>query len=518
MKNFLVFLIFSVSVAAWGSSADSLNTVVDLEAKITQKVKTILQPVDPDAIIVAKVEIKKTTTDILGTQLTAVGIFATGDLQKIEDTDIDSINVNVISKLEKIPPEISKYVESAVIGISKKGRVQFSRMDVSTMDLIMKRQESQKIHTEGFQRLVYLVDQMYKKAGTALLGLLIGFALVELVKVVMGGVLQGKSATKLGNKIAAIKVGSSEEAARPVMMQASNQGGGTGVGAGRAGDVSISGVGEKNPLEMMAANSLRALFADAYWCEKDRFAAWAWSQLSPVKKIELLESWNAFESYAVYLTRLEPEEERFHLDPSYLRPQECHQVSNQDLMKVLKTNKNVWLSFSQMRRQSLPLSLQERIEFAKMPSLEVSGNVGPKLWANMVSPLRKLPVQLGISTLTEQDELLLMSNPDMITGPMRRQVPSLVWVALLPKPEREKLLQKVSAQNLAEVWIAPAQALASILEVLPEKKRELLKDYAKKIIPSRELPLVTTLSNSALDIFESATIPKTPPVAEKKVA
>jgi len=516
MKSFLAFIVFLMSISAWGSSADSLNTVVDLEAKITQKVKAILQPVDPDAIIVAKVEVKKTTTDILGTQLTAVGIFATGDVQKIEDTDIDSINVTVISKIEKIPPEISKYVESSVIGISKKGRVQFVRMDASTIDVIMKRQENQKTQAEGFQRLVYLVDQMYKKAGSALLGLLIGFALVELIKALMGGFFQDKSSTKLGNKIAAIKVGSSEESSRPMMVA---QAGATApAGAVRGGEVTVSGGAEKNPLELMSAESLRALFSDAYWCENDRFAAWAWSQLSPAKKIELLESWNTFESYAVYLARLEPQEERFHLDPSYLRPQACHQVSNEDLLKILKTNKSVWSSFSQMRRQSLPLSLQERVEFANMPGMEVSATLGPKLWASMKSPLRKLPVQLGINSLTEQDETLLMSNPNLITGPMRRQVPSLVWVALLPKAEREKLLQKVSAQNLAEVWIAPEPALKLLLEVLPEKKRELLKDYAKKMTPVRGLPLVATLTNSALDILENGTPPKSADIVEKKVA
>ncbi|WP_413287619.1 hypothetical protein [Bdellovibrio sp. HCB337] len=517
MKSLVAFIIFSIAAAAWGSSADSLNTVVDLEAKITQKVKAILQPVDPDAIIVTKVEVKRTTTDILGTQLTAVGIFATGDLQKIEDTDIDSINVTVITKIEKIPAEISKYVETAVIGVSKKGRVQFTRMDATTVDVIMKRQESQKLHTEGFQRLVYLVDQMYKKAGSALLGLLIGFALVELAKALMGGFFQSKSSTKLGNKIAAIKVGSSsEEASRPMVVQQSNAGGPA--GASRGGEVTVTGGADKNPLELMSAESLRALFSDAYWCEKDHYAAWAWSQLSPSKKIELLESWNTFESYAVYLARVEPNEDRFHLDPSYLRPQSCHQVSNQDLLKVLKTNKAIWLSFSQMRRQSMPLTLQERVEFAKMPPIEAPGTLGPKLWGSMTSPLRRLPVQLGISTLTDQDEMLLMTNPEMITGAMRRQVPTLVWVALLPKADREKLLQKVSAQNLAEVWLGPAQTLQLLLEVLPEKKRELLKDYAKKVTPSRDLPLVATLANSALDVFEKAAAPKIPDMNEKKAA
>lgn len=516
MKSLIAFMIFSIAAAAWGSSADSLNTVVDLEAKITQKVKAILQPVDPDAIIVTKVEVKKTTTDILGTQLTAVGIFATGDLQKIEDTDIDSINVIVITKIEKIPTEISKYVETAVMGVSTKGRVQFSRMDAATVDVILKRQENQKLHTEGFQRLVYLVDQMYKKAGTALLGLLIGFALVELVKVLMGGFFQSKSSTKLGNKIAAIKVGSTEESSRPMVMSQVNAGGPS--GASRSGEIPVAGGVDKSPLELMSAESLRALFSDAYWCEKDGYAAWAWSQLSPVKKIELLESWNTFESYAVYLARMEPSEDRFHLDPSYLRPQACHQVSNQDLMKVLKTNKTVWLSFSQMRKQSMPLTLQERVEYAKMPPVEAPGSIGPKLWGSMTSPLRKLPVQLGISSLSDQDEMLLMSNPEMITGVMRRQVPTLVWVALLPKTDREKLLQKVSAQNLAEVWVGPVQALQLLLEALPEKKRELLKDYAKKVTPSRELPLVASLANSALDIFENVTPPQAPGVAEKKAA
>ncbi|MGZ3745381.1 MAG: hypothetical protein ACXWRA_16380, partial [Pseudobdellovibrionaceae bacterium] len=383
-------------------------------------------------------------------------------------------------------------------------------------DVILKRQEYQKINSEGLQKLVSLAEQIYKKAGMALLGLLIGFASVELVLGLTKIIFQAKSATKLGNKIAAIKLTNSEESSRPLMIQSAP--GPAPSGGGHRKDSEPSYAAEKNSLELMSAISLRALLSDAYWCERDRYAAWVWSCLSPLKKIELLESWGPFESYVGYLSRIEPEEDRFHLDPAYLKPQPCHKVSNKDIMNVLKTNKAVWLSLSQMRRQNLPLALRERIDFSKWTPTENQGAQVSKLWGTLNSPLRALPAQLGINSLTEQDELVLMENPEIVTGSLRRQLPSLVWVALLPKPEREKLLQKIPAQSLAEVWVGPQKALQLILEVLPEKKRELLHDYAKKIEPMRESPLVLSLSNSAHDIFERSPLAKSPEIIERKVA
>jgi hypothetical protein len=504
-----------MNMCAWAASTDSLTTIVDLEVKITQKVKGILMPIDPDAIVMAKVDIKKVNTELLGTQMTAVGIFATGDVQKIEDADIESINVTIMSAMEKFPTEISKLIETSVIGLTKKGKVQFVKMEASTIEALQKQKEYRKVQAEGFQKLGQQADQLYKMIGLAAALLVLGFATTQILLSFLQRKFQSKAINTLADKIASIKPADSGESTKSMMVEASGAlPGAAASSSGKEGAVELSGKSEDDVLEMMSVASLQALLADAYWCEKDAYASWAWTRLSPNKKIELINSWSAFKEYANYLNQVDPVKDRFHRDPHYLNPQIYHHLSNERLLEWVKDHKSCWSELSLMRRQSLPLSLEERVGFAKTASLESS----EVQWDSNPSELRHLPARLEISALSLQDEELLMKNPEMLPPSMRMQLPSMIWLALIPKEECEKILQKIPAQNLAEVLTGPEEALAKIKNALPEKKRLLLEDYSKKIRVNRNSPWLKSLSTSALEIFNKNSLTTAKDSSARKAA
>lgn len=507
-------ILYLIGNQAFASNSDTLNVVVELEVKITQKVKAIIQSIDPDAIVTTEVSIKKVNTQLAGTQMTAVGLFATGDTQKIEDADIDTITVHVYTSVDEFPKEVSRMVESSIMSITKKGRVQISKMDKETSDIISKRKEYSKIQAEGFQKIGSYAEQLSRVIFIAVGSALAGLAIILLVLSVIQMRFQAKAISNLAEKISSIKPNDPIDYMKNAQLSAPEQHQMLSPPESRQA-LPAPDHSENHKLEDFSTPSLRNLIADAYWCNKDSYASWIWTKLAPDRKVQLLTAWPALQTYVSYLSNIDPQPDRYHFDASYLKPQDNYQISNDDLMKWLRENKSAWSEISRMRKEALELSLKERIDFANAKIDSAKAGASTK-WTQTPSPERKLPMQVELVNFSDHDEAYAYVHHQTVPASLRRQMHSLIWLALLPLAEREKLLQFIPAQSLAEIWIGPVDALAKISESLPEKKRELIQEYQKTVKPDRNSKWMKNLSLAAIALLEKTEAPGTG--TETKVA
>jgi hypothetical protein len=500
----LLIIIFNFAITSWAQQSETLSVVVELETKITEKVRGIISPIDPDAIIYTNVNVKKINTELTGTQMATMGFMATSDVRKIDDADIQSIDVTVLSSKPEFPKEVSKLVESVVLGISKKGKVTITKMEASTFDAIQKNKEFSKIHAENSKmqaenskKLGEVAESFYSLLIWFGLLAIIGFAAVQFVISKLTQKTLSKTANDIVEKIAMISsTSAAPEPLRPIASQPDLPE--LGFQNPAPSRSSFESNNKSNALDSLSAKTLIAILSDAYWCEQDSYASWLWSQLNPKVQSQLLITWPLLSSYVRYLDSVSAVEDSFHFDSSYLSPAECQHLSNQALLEFLKAQPKAWGQISLMRRKSIPLGLRERVEFSKYSNEQTK-----VAWPHQPSELRHLPQQLEISRLNIEDEKAILDNPDMIPENMRANLPSLVWLFMCPLEIRNQILQNLPAQSLAEIWIGPEEMLKELETSLPEKKLALLKDYQSITKPNRSSATLKQVSFKAVQALKA---------------
>lgn len=492
-----LLILISLSGISWAQQSETLSVVVELETKITEKVRGIISPIDPDAIIYTNVNVKKINTELTGTQMATMGFMATSDVSKIDDADIQSIDVTVLSTKPEFPKEVSKLVETVVLGISKKGKVTITKMEASTFDAIQKNKEFSKMQAENSKKLGEVAESFYSLLiwfGLLAIG---GFAAVQFGISKLTQKSLNKTANDIVEKLAMISsTSAAPEPLRPIASAPDlPELGFQNSPSSRSPHDSSS---KSNALDSLSTKTLIAILSDAYWCEQDSYASWLWSQLNPKVQSQLLVSWPVLSSYVRYLDSVSAIEDSFHFDSSYLSPAEFHHLSNQALLDFLKGQPKAWGQISLMRRKSIPLGLRERIEFSKFSNEQIQ-----VAWPHQSSELRHLPQQLEISKLNIEDEIAILDNPEMIPENMRANLPSLVWLFMCPLEIRNQILQNLPAQSLAEIWIGPEEMLKEIETSLPEKKLALLKDYLSITKPNRSSTTLKQVSLKAVQALKS---------------
>lgn len=480
-----LFLSTQIALAA------PLSTVMELETNLTIKIKSIVQPVDPEAMVIVNVTPRRVNTNLPVTGMEAFGFFTVEQAGRVEDSDVDSVRVQIYSSVENFPDEVSRIIESAVKPYTKKGQVTISKIDDATSAILKKRKESANIQADSLQKISmeyseHLYRLVYILAGS------VG-SVILVVSVMMIAMLM-RAFKGLATKIGEIKIdtgGGNAPSMLPELAAASRE---TTRGGGSAGAGAIAG---GPTMDDMGVVSLKAILSDCYWCEKDAYANWIWAQISPSKKTELLQSWPELGAYVEHFSLTQAGEERYHNDPFYLYPTPLENISNDDLMRVLSTNKLVWWGISSMRKESVNVSLRDRIDFNR------GGARGSAVQIPTVkSAARALPMQLQISSLSEDDEMLLFEQPYLVSAEVARKLPSLVWLALLPAEDCVKIMNSVSAQSLADCWVGPAAVLERLQNQMPEKRRALFGEYLTKARPRRGSPFLKTLTDAAVPILE----------------
>lgn len=498
-RALLLHFMISTSVSVgFAQQTETLTAIVDLETKVTEKVKTIINPIDPDAIVYTKVTVKSIDTDLVGTQMATTGFLATSDIKKIDDADIQSIEVSVLSSKPAFPKEVAKLVEAAVLNISKKGRVKITQMEDETVKAIQTNKEHTRIQSENFQKLGQAAGEFYSLLIYAGVGLLFSFGLIQFLLAAWARKSQAQAVQHLAEKLAEMKPAQNDlpelgqmpaRWAQQALPEPAAPQSITSRGMDFGGQVSV--------FENLSTTSLVSLISDAYWSQKDSYASWMWSHLSPNLRTKLLEAWPPLHTYVRHLANVPGHEDNFHFDSYYLKPADISHLSNEDLLSYVRTNPKAWGSVSMMRRKSVGLSLKERVDFAKF-----ANETGPVAWPDTKSAHRIFQAQMEVSRLTLEDEQMILDNPDFVPEHARSSLPSLVWLSLLNKENKEKLLQKYPAQFLAEVWVGPESLLSDLMSTMPEKKQALLKDYIQRVQPNRNSPSLKKISIEGLALLK----------------
>lgn len=501
MKLLPLFLTLILCLPTNAQQSETLSVIVELETKITEKVRNIIMPVDPDAIIYTNVNIKKLDVDLTGTQMATLGFMATSDVRKIDDADIQGIDVTVLSTKPEFPKEVSKLVENVVLGVSKKGKVTISKMEDQTFEAIQKNKEFSKMQAENFQKLGHYAESFYQLLIWFGLLVIVGFAGVQFVISQLTRKNLTSTANDIVEKLAMINSASSNPEPARTVTQLPNAD--LGVPAGLPAPSKKSDHSTpNNVLDQLSQKTLLALISDAYWCEQDSYAAWLWTHLNPRIQSQLIAAWPPLSQYVRYLDSVPAVEDGFHFDSLYLTPISIQHLSNANLYEFLKSNPKAWGQLSLMRRKSIPLGLKERVELTKYASDQTQ-----QAWPHQPSALRDLPQQIEISRLSEDDERSILENPSLVPDNLRSRLPSLVWLYMCPIEVREQILQSLPAQNLAEIWVGPEEVLNELESTLADKKKALLKDYLSITKPNRSSPLLKQVTLQAVQAL--ANIPAT---------
>lgn len=485
MKKFLAILaILSVAIFA---QANSLSVISEMESNLTAKLRGIVTPVDPDAIVMVNISVRKISTALPTTGMEALNFFGSDTRHTVESNDIDSVKVSVYSSLDPFPADIRGILENSLKLYAKKGELTVAKLDAKTTEIFKKRDEVANQRTEELKKVARDYSEQSQRLVYILAGA-IGIAIL-LAGIMVSGFMRGGMG-RLSKGFSEIKIdtggGGGMTALPPPSAETSSTG-------GKGGGFVAGGAGAAR-LDDMRVESLLSLLVDCYWCEKDAYAHWMWTQISPGKKSELLTAWAPLASYVDYFTHQNAMEDRFHNDPYYLGSAHFQQVSNSDLETSLREDMNLWASMSSMRKESLKLTLKERLDLREMESRGMT----PSTRSLPPSAPRHLPAQIEIRELSEEDERLMFQEPYRIGAATARRLPSWVWVALLPRDERASVLNAVSAQAIAECWVGPEDVLRAVLEVMPEKKRNLFDEYRAKVQPRRGSPWLKSLSEAAI--------------------
>ena len=257
---------------------------------------------------------------------------------------------------------------------------------------------------------------------------------------------------------------------KPQAIQLSGGGGG-GSGAKELADIPV--------------NAVVTLLSDCYWTQSDAYAHYIWQQITQTQREMVLSMREIDTQYFSFIRQFAPVNLNYHLDARYIYlGQDFRAVNQEELTQWVRKNSKEYWRVTPLRWDLLPLSLSERIEFAKIES-SPSGDIKP-IELKAKSKARVLPMKLDVKQLSAEDEEYIWTNAESIPQDLRSSLKTLAWLAMAPLEYRQSILSEVDARQLAEAWVGPAVVLEKLKEALPPKKLEMLEHFMKEVVPYRD--------------------------------
>ncbi len=441
----IAFLALIEATALFGN----LSATVALEGEFQQKLRSVLAPVDPKAIVVVNVEQRPYRFELPGLNLSIddlTGSFGEGELDR---EDILKVVVQIHSRREISPVLRTALAEAIALPASKK---------VFHFELLEAERGIAALRPEPHTLLVFAESPW----GVALL-----FA-VFLGLLAWASVRSLRQAT--GDSVSRLVDALAPSASMPAPPR-----------------ILASG------LETFSVESAIALLSDCYWCHQDAYAAWLWARLSPSVRSAALERWKLGRTYVKSLSAVVPLPQGHHTHPSYLKPWDLSLVSLEGCEQWLRKNPGAWHALTPLRQGHIRLPLEERLRLEATAPNEKEFSLPSAHGAERI-----LVPQLEILHLNDEDELALLQNPSFVPTELRKQVLSLAWVALLDQAERVALLTPIPAKDLAEVWMGPPQILESIEAGLSAKKIKAVRAHLPLVTPSRQSATMIYLVGQAV--------------------
>lgn len=491
----LVISLFGLLGLSLASAANAApRPIIELENQMQQRVNTILQRADSLAIVQVQIKPRKVSADLPMFGMTAQVTPMNFDGQMSSQT-IESVKIRVITQLDTIPDWIKNEIVRTTEVPGVKVEINYEK---AAGELTNDRQELAKIAKDTSEVAISSLNQM--KLGVW--GIIIAMTLSLLVVAYAVISMAKRMESSLGRVV--------EDKVVPAMQNANANGGGARVQSQSSGEggnsaskampsmVGGAGLGGAKELAEFPLETLQNLFSDCYWAEADGYANYLWQQVSQSQKQELLASDFMDVSYFSFVRQAAPENLEYHHDPRYLNSaNEFKYVNQDDLMAWLSKNPKQFHRITPLRWDLLPLSLEQRIQFAetkvdaKLESVKVVTKSKP----------RELKARLEIKQLRTDDEQYIWSNPDKVPAHVRASLRSLVWLALAPVEARRQVLSELDARQLAEAWTGPEPVLIALKEALPAKKLEMLEHFLKDTSPGRSNDTFAYLVESGLRLY-----------------
>ncbi len=495
MRSLVVFFVLCFTLL---SEAEIVSQTA-LELQIQQKVYSVIKPIDDTAIVISNLSYKKTDLVLPGAGSSFYEMFSSSTDQ-VPYESIDSVQIRVISKLNPFPETLKNLINSSVKIEKTKIKFSFEQMDASLVDLSRKNQgEGIRNWLEPVaQQFSVIFKSMSQKFNIVGVLIMLSFLLATAIIYLLISSREKKSQSFWGQTVSRLIDGMSGFSGGTVPMPVPR----AAASVQRKVESELSINSQIKDLSPMA---VKMIISDCYWCEEDHYAAWMWSMLTSQQRETLLKQWSPAVQYIPYVVKLKPEYRQDHLNSCYLAAFDLSMISHEDLIEWIRRHPESWAMLSPMRQAHLKLSLKEKISLSSKASL-VRELSPPQLQ----SVLRIFEVSVEVGDLSEVDEMSLFRSPDFVPVALRAQIPSLVWMALLPIEQRKNLLEEFAAHLLAEAWIGPQPVLDTIKKAISEKKLALLNGYIKTIVPSRNSEAMQICTLRALEIFNQTTAKEEP--------
>jgi hypothetical protein len=482
----VIALLFNAMDAAAGSG---LTLKFDLESKIRDKVKALVEPLDPDAQIAVTIAQNTISTELPGASVSVSNFLSSSESGSLAATDIQSVDLRVYTRLDDVPQSLRDIISRELKIAGVKINVNFEKMDPAIIAAIDARKNEIKpaVIAEEIAKLTARGDKslmaVYVLAGVIAVSVL-GMALI----------LRRSVSHEMARMTQAMTASAEGISAGGAMARVGGQGasGGNLLAPERGAQSATFEDSEREVIQSFGSETLTALLSDCYWCEMDRYAIWLWSRMSPSQRTDVLQRWKFAEAYVRTLEG-EGVYHGYHNHPYYLRPLPSWDVSQEDLVQWVRKKAGAWHFMSPMRQERLSLPLFERLAFTRAESPAEAPALPPP-----TQSARKISAQLRVIDISEADELAILNDPGRIPIEMREHVPSLVWLALVDDKVRTDILSKLSAQQIAQAWIGPQAVKDKVASSIAEKKLRLVQDYATRLPGDRRSEVMKFIVNESL--------------------
>jgi hypothetical protein len=491
----VTFILTVLALRPPGAHAE-LSSQLALEERIEKRVSRVVNAYDVFASIRVNISMKKLSAPLPGTAIDLTN-FSGGESAGMEVNDISSVKITVASSKFPLPEWVKENVNAELSFLGGRKSVDYQQMS----DAMRKDIEG---NISSKEKVSLIAEGLFRKYSSFAEGLMTSVTM----KIMMGFVFLVMFTLAAATGIAFwLSKKRMQELAQvfeakivPALQNIGGMGGGkmstsvkidgSSFGAGFAGNRNQNGQTE---IEEISPHSLVAVFSDCYWCRFDSYAAWLWSAMSPSQRLSIFQSEFVDPEYLKYIQGLKKEMREDHTDPVYLEPLPIQQLSQEDLAKWVKSTPGSWHALSPMRQSTLTLSLQDRLKALSEP---VKARASLTSIPDKKSTKRSLAAVKRIGEISHDDEVAILANPALIPEPMRANMQSLVWLALKPLEDRQKILGEWSAEELATAWSAAPAVLEKLMEALPEKKKQLLNSYLTTTKPTRDSETFVSLVKS----------------------
>lgn len=463
MISRVMFVLFMlIGIHAHADLLDRMN----LEEGFRVRIREVVKVFDPQAQVLVQFSYNGYQGNLPGTSLQYdSNVIPTN----IEKRDLASIDVRIYANKNSFPKEVNDLIYGTLPIEKSKVHIQYQEM--KAIPIIENNMISPEALDKTLQKVVK--DLGYQFAGILSVAFVIGI----LVMLVLSIRRNRQFAGEVDRIVESLKdlqwIGSGGNNNNSASASISHR------------DVSdesrfLSGSGGVS-FSVYNLSSLKAMISDCYWAEKDEYASWIWKKMDFNQRSELLGALPFIEAYSRYLSEI-PAVPFPHFDHAYyVKPFEMSMTSQEDLAQFTRSTPVVWNLISPLRQSCLPLRLEEKLDCLKSSSGIVLQNpIFP------VSVPRDLFVMGSWGDLSVEDEVSLLKNPQVVPIALRGQIKSLVWLSLLPEEEIRAKLEQVDAKSLASAWVGPEEMLDRLESFLPERKKELLRNYRQRITAQRD--------------------------------